>query len=63
MQQAVEDSRGQDCIVVKYLGPLLEGPVSGNNHGAPLIAMADHLEEQIGAALINGQIAKLVKLC
>ena len=31
------------------LGPLVEGKVGGHRYGAPLVALAEHLEEQFRA--------------
>ena len=63
VQQAIEQRRRQGTVVVKDLRPVLEGPVAGNDRRAALIALADDLEEAIGAELIDRQIPQFVNLC
>jgi hypothetical protein len=60
MQQPIQDGGGQDAVMVENLGPILKGTVRGNDASASFIAQRDDLEEQVGASLINGQIAKFV---
>jgi hypothetical protein len=40
--------------------PLLEGFIGRKHDGAALVALADDLEKEISAALIDGKIADLV---
>src|SRR5215831_7656203 len=61
MQQPIQNGGGQGAIMVEDRGPLLESTVGGHDERPLFIAQADHLEEQIGARLVNGQIAELVK--
>ena len=61
VQEAVEDGGGQGAVVVEDLGPVFEGSVGGDDDGALLVALADDLEEQIGAVLVDGQIAEFVE--
>ncbi len=64
MEQAVEKRRGDD-VVAEDLAPLLEAPVGGEDHGAAFVLCVDELEEQVGAALGQRQIAlrdKLIKI-
>lgn len=56
MQHAVQDGRLHAGIVVEDAGPVLVGLVGRDDRGAPLIALTDDLEDQIGAGLIQGQI-------
>lgn len=60
-QKAVEDSGGNGTVVVKNRCPLLEGFVGGHDEGTPFVALADDLEEKIGAVLIDGEVANLVQ--
>ena len=60
VEQAVEQGRSQGAVVVEDLGPLLEGTIGRNHRRAPLVAVADHLEQGIGAELIDWQVAQLV---
>ena len=47
--------------MVEDRGPLLEGAVRGNNDRPLFIAQLDDLEEQIGARLVNREIAEFVE--
>ena len=57
--KAVEESAGQP-FRAKDLGPLVEGQVGGDQSRAPLIALAEHLEEQLGSGLGQGHEAQFV---
>jgi len=57
---AVEQRAGQAAVVVEDGGPVLERPVSGEDDGAAFVAFADDLEQQFGAAFVDGQMAQLV---
>src|SRR5215471_13021573 len=61
MQQAIQDGGREGTIIIKDLGPFLEGAVRGDHDRALLIAQRDDLEEQISARLVNGQVAELVE--
>jgi hypothetical protein len=65
MEQPVQDGGRQGAVIVKDFGPLLKGAVGGNDDCPLFIAqrggVLDHLEEQIGTGLINGQVAQLVE--
>ena len=50
---AVERSRSEDRIVVEDAGPLLVDPDGGDQGRAALIAMADDLEQAVGAELVD----------
>ena len=63
MKEAVEDGGGNGAITVKDSWPLLEGFVGGEHDGAALVALADNLEQEIGPALVYGEVAELIKLC
>ena len=60
MEEAVEHSAGQRCVVVEELGPAFVGLIGRQHDGAPLVTLADDLEQQVGARLVDGQIADLV---
>jgi hypothetical protein len=36
------------------------GAVGGDHHGSALVALADDLEQQVGAVLVDGQVAEFV---
>ncbi len=61
VEEAVEDGGGDGAVVVEDGGPLLEGLVGGEDDGAAFVALADDLEEEVGAVLVDGQIANLVE--
>src|SRR5262252_1025599 len=60
VQDAVEDGGGKRAVVVEDLRPVLVGTVGGDHHRRAFVAPADDLEQQIGAVLVDRQIAKLV---
>jgi hypothetical protein len=60
MQKAVEECRGERAVVVEYFGPVLIHAVRRNYDGASLIPLADDLEEQVGAMLVDGEIAEFI---
>src|SRR5713101_2526461 len=47
--------------MVEDRGPLLESAVRGNNNRPLFIAQRNDLEEQVGACLVNREIAELVE--
>ena len=59
VEQAVEE-RGGDDGIAEDVAPLGEAAVGGEDHGALLVAGVDGLEEQVGAAAGDGQVAGLV---
>ena len=46
--EAVQQSAGE-TLRAEDLGPFVEGQVGGHHDGAPLVALAEHLEEQFSA--------------
>ena len=62
VQHPVEYSGSQCAVIIEYFRPVFEGSICGNDHGSLFVAMADHLEEQVGADLINRQIPQFI-LC
>ena len=61
VEEAVEDGGGDGGVAVEDGGPLLVGLVGGEHDGPALVARADDLEEEICAALVDGQVADLIK--
>ena len=59
MQEPVEDGRGNDGVTEELL-PVAEAFVRGDDRRALLVAVRDELEEQIGLAALDGQVAGLV---
>ena len=61
MKQPIEDRGRNGAIAIEDGRPLLEGFVGGQNDRTALVALADDLEEQVGAALVDGQVTDLVQ--
>ena len=61
VKEAVEDGGGDSAVAVEDSRPLLEGFVGSEHDGAALVALADELEKEVSAALVDGKIAGLVK--
>ena len=59
VQEAVREGGGDDRIS-EHLAPFSEAAVRGQDHGAFLVAGVDQLEEQVGAAGGDRQVADLV---
>ena len=47
MGEAVEEGTGQ-ALGTEHAGPLVERQIAGDDHRAPLVALAEHLEQQLG---------------
>ena len=62
MEQAIEERGGERAVVVEDFGPVLICPICSEDDGTTLIALADDLEEQIGAVFVDRQIAEFVDL-
>ena len=60
MQEPVEHGAGQRAVVVEDFGPVFIGLVGGQQDRALLVALADDLEEQVGADLVDGQVAQFI---
>src|SRR6266567_4999759 len=61
MQQPIQDRGGQGAIMVENRGPLLKSAVGGQDDRPLFIAQGDDLEEEIGAHLVNREVAELVE--
>ena len=61
VEQAVEDGGGNGGVAVEDGGPLFEGFVGGQDDGTAFVAGADDLEEEIGSALVDGEVADFVE--
>ena len=53
MQQPIEQRGRQYAVVVEDAGPLLLDAVGRDGRGAVLVAVADDLEEAVGAELVG----------
>ena len=61
VEEAVEDGGGDGGVAVEDGGPLFVGFVGGQDDGAAFVAGADHLEEQVGSVLVDGEVADFIK--
>ena len=61
MKEAVEDGGGHGGIVIEDGGPLFERFVGGDADGPPFVTLADDLEQQVGAGLVNGHIPEFIE--
>ena len=57
--EAVEERAGEP-LGAEYLGPFVEGQVGGDQGRAPLVALAEHLEQELGSGLGQRHEAELV---
>ncbi len=61
VEEAVEDGGGDGGVSVENGGPVFERFVGGEDDGAALVAGADDLEEEVGAALVDGEVADFIQ--
>ena len=59
MGEAVEESAGE-ALGAEHLGPFVEGQIGGDQGRAPLVALAEHLEQELGAGLGQRHEAEFV---
>ena len=57
--QPVQESRSE-IGVPEYLGPVPEAEVAGDDHRAPLVALGQDLEQELGSFLGEGDVAQLI---
>ena len=60
MEEPIENGGSEGGIVIEDTGPLFERLVCGENNGAMFIALADDLKEEVGAGLIDGEVAEFI---
>ena len=60
MQQTVEQRRGEHGVLVEDVGPVLVDAVGRDQRGTAFVAVADDLEQTVGAELVDGQVAELI---
>jgi hypothetical protein len=61
MHQPVDQGRSQGVVHVKEFAPFPEGSIRGDYDQSHLITGGDNLEQQIGPALVDGQMAQLIE--
>ena len=59
MGESVEQGAGK-ALGGEHAGPLVEGKVAGKDGGSALMALAEHLKQQLGAGLRKRHIAEFV---
>ena len=57
--EAVEESAGKP-LGAEHLGPFVEGQIGGDQGRAPLVSLAEHLEQELGAGLGQRHEAEFV---
>ena len=57
--EPVQQGSGE-ALRAEDLGPFVEGQIGGNHDGAPLVALAEDLEEQLGPGAGQGDKAQFV---
>jgi len=60
MNEAINDGRGKDIIVIQDFPPISEGSVGGNHHGATFIPVGDDLKQKFCPLLVHREIAQLI---
>jgi hypothetical protein len=58
MHQPVDQGRGQRVVHVEQGAPIPEGSIRGKHDRSGFVTGRDHLEQQIGPALVDRQIAQ-----
>ena len=61
VREAIQNGGGDGGVAVEDGGPLFVGFVGGQDDGTALVTRADDLKEQVGAALVNGQVSDFVE--
>src|SRR5271157_3681020 len=61
MHQPVDQGRCQGVVHIKEGAPFPEGSIRGDHDRSDFITGGDNLEQQIGPALVDGQIAQLIE--
>ena len=59
MGEAIEERAGE-ALGAEHLGPFVERQIGGDQGRAPLVALAEHLEQQLGAGLGQRHEAEFV---
>jgi len=61
MHQPVDQGCGQCVVHIKQGAPFPEGSIRGQDDRSGFITGSNHLEQQVGPALVDRQIAQLIK--
>jgi len=60
--EAVDDGFGEPRVGEDFR-PFAEGEVGGDDQGAAFVAFGEDLEDELGGAVGEGEVAELVELC
>src|SRR5512138_699949 len=60
MREPVEQRGGELLVAAEDFDPLAEGQVGGDDDAAALVAVGEHVEEQLAAHAVEGHEAELV---
>ena len=63
MHQPIDQGCGQGVVRIQQGAPFPEGTIRGDHDRSGFITGRHHLEQQVGPALVDGQIAQLIELC
>src|SRR5438093_4473203 len=61
MHQPVDQGRGQGVVHIKQGAPFPEASIRGQHDRSEFITGSNYLEQQVGPALVDGQIAQLIE--
>src|SRR5271163_855876 len=61
MHQPVDQGCGQGVVHIKEGAPFPEGSIRGQHDRSGFVTGSNHLEQQVGPALVDRQIAQLIK--
>ena len=61
MHQPVDQGRGQCVVHIEEGSPFPEGAIRGDHDRTGFVPGGDYLEQQVGPALVDGQIAQLIE--
>jgi hypothetical protein len=63
MHQPIDQGRGQGVVYIEQGAPFPEDAIRTQHDRSGFITGGNYLEQQVGPALVDGQIAQLIDLC
>jgi hypothetical protein len=60
VEDAIEDGRREGTVIVEDLWPVLVRPIGSEDRWYPLVALADDLEHEVCAKLVDREVPELV---
>ena len=61
MEETIEDGGGDAAVVVEDGGPVFVRLVGRDDGGTAFVTLADDLEEEVGAGLVEGQVPQFIE--